>query len=313
MNLLRPLASLAAVSAVFAVACSSGSSGSSVSNDQAATDVAKAFCQKFDSCASLFVTVSYGDEATCEARFKLSVTPSLTANGTGATTAQYESCAKDIPGASCDDLLSRNFPTSCRTVAGSLADGTACGVDSQCKGKLCRLSDNSSCGACSTIGAGGATCSNDNECDYGLTCVNKVCSQYGQAGGTCDTTHPCKPTLACTNGTCATPGAAGAACPGLGMGGCDNLSGLFCDQAKVCAAVKFAAAGAACGYDVGTDTYTGCSGGGTCKLATGKTTGTCTAPAADGAQCDTVNGPSCMAPAVCSGGVCKVPDPSTCK
>lgn len=313
MRISRPLALLSASFAVFAIACSS-SSGSSVSDDQAAADVAKAFCQKFQSCAPLFVQASYGDEATCEARFKLAVAPSLSANGTGATSGQYESCSADIGGASCDDVFSRNFPQSCRTVAGSLADGTACGADAQCKGKLCRLADNSSCGACSSIGAGGAACENDNQCDYGLTCANKVCVQYGAAGASCDATaHPCKPTLSCNNGTCATPGEAGAACAGLGMGGCDTLKGLFCNAAKVCATFGTASAGGACGYDVAAGTYTVCTGSGTCKVAAGKSTGTCTAPAADGAACDAVNGPGCTPPATCSGGVCKIADPTTCK
>ena len=312
MRTSRLLASFSASAALFAIACSS-SSGSSVSNDQAAADVAKAFCQKFQSCAPLYIQVSYGDEATCETRFKLAVAPTLTANGTGATTGQYESCSSELANASCDDMLSRNFPQSCRTVAGSLGDGTACGVDAQCKGKLCRLADNSNCGACSTIGAGGAACTSDSECDYGLTCANKVCVQYGAAGASCDTTHPCKPTLACNNGTCATPGEAGAACPMLGGGGCDTLKGLYCNASKVCASVATGNAGQACGYDVSAATYTVCTASGTCKLNTGSTAGTCMAPAADGAACDTTNGPSCTPPATCSGGVCKIADPSTCK
>ncbi|MEO7114086.1 MAG: hypothetical protein ABI183_26840 [Polyangiaceae bacterium] len=294
------------------VACSSSSSGSSVSADQAATDVAAAFCNKYNSCAPPFVQVAYGDLTTCEARFKLSVAPSLAANGTGATSAQYESCSKDLATASCDDLLSRNLPQSCHTIAGTLANGAACGEDSQCTGKYCNTEAGSTCGACSTIAAAGGACTSDDGCDYGLTCENSICTAYGAAGATCDVTHNCTATLACVNGTCATPLEAGAACPAIGAPGCDTLKGLYCNTSKVCATYSFANAGQPCGL-VSAQSYAACAGGGLCKGASGITPGTCEAPAADGASCDAAAGPSCLAPAVCTGGVCKITDPSTCK
>lgn len=310
MRTSRLLASVSASFAVFAIACSSSSS-SSVSNDQAATDIAGAFCDATNKCSSLYIQISYGDVATCKTRFKLAVAPTLTANGTGATTSQYEACTADLAGASCDDLLARNLPQSCQTVAGTLADGAACGADAQCKGRLCRLADNSNCGACSSVVAAGGACTDSNQCDKALVCANSLCVAYGAAGASCDTNHPCKPTLSCTGGTCAVPGEAGATCPGIGTAGCDLLKGFFCNQQSVCATIGVSNAGGQCGLVNGV--YTTCSGGGLCKGAVGLTPGTCVAPAADGATCDDANGPPCLAPASCTGGVCKVSDPSSCK
>ncbi|MEO8877288.1 MAG: hypothetical protein ABI461_16965 [Polyangiaceae bacterium] len=308
---IRSFASLAIASASLVVACSSSSSGSSVSADTAENDLAKAFCAHYQSCASLFVQLTYGDSATCEARFKLSIAPSLTATGTGATPGQYETCSADIASASCADLLGRNLPKSCQTVAGTLADGAACGVDAQCKDKLCRKATDQDCGVCSSVAAAGGACVADGDCDIGLTCTNKVCTAYGAAGSTCDDTHTCNATLTCNNGTCAAPGEAGAACPALGTAGCDLLKGFFCNATKVCAQIGTAKAGQPCGLV--SSVYTICTGGGLCKGNTGITPGTCEATAADGAACDDTNGPPCLAPATCTNGACKITDPSTCK
>jgi hypothetical protein len=311
MGNLRSFSAFAFSAVSLVVACSSSSSGSSVSADQASTDVSAAFCTKYNSCASIYVNVTYGDIPTCEARFKLSVLPTLSANGTGATPAQYESCSTDLANATCEAILSRNLPTSCQTMAGTLADGTSCGDDAQCKDKLCRKGTGQTCGACSSPGAAGAACAQDSDCAYGLGCNNLVCGAYAAAGATCDTTtHPCDPTLACVNGSCATPGEAGATCSALGAAGCDTLNGLFCNSSKVCAKIATAGSGQPCGLV--NNVYTLCSGGGLCKGASGLTPGTCAATAADGAACDATNGPPCLSPAVCTNGVCKITDPSTC-
>jgi hypothetical protein len=311
MGNLRSFGAFALSSVTLVVACSSSSS-SSVSADQAESDVSAAFCNRFNSCAPLFIQVAYGDVPTCQTRFKLSVAPTLTATGTGATASQYETCAGAFPSISCDDLLERNYPTSCQTAAGTLADGAACGESAQCKDQLCRTGAGQTCGACSSLGAAGAACVQDGDCAYGLACNSLVCGAYSAAGATCDaTTHPCDPALTCKNGSCATPGAAGAACAGLGQSGCDTLNGLYCNASSVCAAVTVATAGQPCGLLAGGG-YGVCGGGGLCKGSSGTTPGSCEAPAADGAACDATNGPPCLAPAVCDGSVCKITDPGTC-
>ena len=173
MGNLRSFVVFALSSTALVVACSS-SSGSAVSADQASTDVSQSFCAKYNSCAPFFITATYADIPTCQTRFKLSVLPTLTANGSGATAAQYESCATDLANATCENVLSRNLPTSCQTAAGTLADGTACGADAQCKDKLCRKGTGQTCGACSSQGAAGSVCAQDSDCAYGLACNSLV-------------------------------------------------------------------------------------------------------------------------------------------
>ena len=90
----------------------------------------------------------------------------------------------------------------------------------------------------------------------------------------------------------------------------------------MCAAISYVAAGQPCGR-IGTG-FTACTGGAECFAGTpgadGGVTSTCVAPVADGAACDTVNGPPCTRPARCVGtsidggtkGTCAVADATQC-
>jgi hypothetical protein len=92
---------------------------------------------------------------------------------------------------------------------------------------------------------------------------------------------------------------------------CDTTQGLYCVTAtKVCAQATFAGAGQPCGVVNGA--YVGCAAGGHCKLGVGSLMGSCLAAAADGAACDSVAGPTCLAPAQCISSVCKLPNPAAC-
>jgi hypothetical protein len=101
---------------------------------------------------------------------------------------------------------------------------------------------------------------------------------------------------------------------------CNRTFGLWCNTtSKTCTSITFVASGA-CGE--GTDgNLTDCSGGGECFGATFgmmPVMGSCTAPAADGAACDTANGPPCKAPARCvtaagaTAGTCTLADATKC-
>jgi hypothetical protein len=92
---------------------------------------------------------------------------------------------------------------------------------------------------------------------------------------------------------------------------CDNTQGLYCDPAtRLCKLVTFASPGGSCGVVNGA--FVACSGGGRCKTAGASLMGTCLAPAADGAACDTTAGPDCLPPAQCVGSVCKLPNAASC-
>lgn len=294
------------------VACSGDTESASVSPETACNDVATAFCEKIESCASLLSKVAYADKATCIARSKINCVSSFAAPGTSATPTRAAQCARDAKTASCDDLLGRTPPETCRTLSGSLDDGTACGHDAQCKNKFCRLAEGTSCGACSGLGAAGARCESNDECDYGLSCEGKKCAARGKAGSGCSATAPCLATLTCVGGVCATPLAAGAACTFKpNQNPCDQINGFYCHpKTNVCTAFGTATAGGQC--EVSIDQVVVCTAGSECSRGD-QQKGTCVAPAADGAACNNATGPKCVAPARCTNGVCTITDPALCK
>jgi hypothetical protein len=305
------------------LACSSsggtGDGGSSVSAAQASSDAASAFCARVQACAPAYVQLEWGDVTTCATRSAAELAGTLAATGTSDTASQFEACAKALPGFSCDDVLGHGIPAPCRSTPGSLANGAACGDDSQCSGGHCNIPELHTCGLCTTLAAAGASCNTDDDCDYGLQCAAGVCVAPVASGGACDaSTHPCLPTLVCSSGTCATPSAAGASCnPSATQDTCDELHGVFCDTATgKCIDGTFAQAGGACGVVSGTLTLCAAAPGVTayeCKgLSATSATGTCQAPAADGSTCNATTGAFCLPPSVCVSGVCAVDDPSAC-
>ena len=285
--------------------------GSGVSADKACTDLAAALCTQLSNCAAPLITTSYGDVATCQARAKLGCMPSLTAPGTSATPDKLDKCATAFASGTCDALFSRDMPSACIPDPGKLANGAACGDDSQCTSTYCKKPAGMVCGVCGMRSTAGGACAVNEDCDYKLACANMVCVAYGAVGASCDAGHPCADPNVCKAGTCATPAGAGQACTPTASGGdCDQTKGLFCNpQTRVCAQATFAGAGQPCGIVNGG--FTACSAGGTCKLGAG-VSGTCSAPAADGAACDPANGVGCVAPAECVNSVCKLPDPASC-
>jgi hypothetical protein len=287
---------------------------------QGAAEVAAAYCDHAQACAPAFLTLAYGDIATCNARFVAAVTPTLGANGTTYTPDQLHACAQAVPGTSCGDFLAHKPATACRPPAGTLADGAACAADAQCAGTRCKIPFGQVCGTCAKHAAAGAPCGVDDDCSYGLKCVGGSCVAYGNENDTCDGAHPCRPDLGCKAGKCGTPSTSGTACTDSAE--CDGAHGLFCGTvSKQCAPVTFDSAGQACGLVQQHIALCAGPGGYCAGLSSSKVQGTCRAAAADGASCDAVNGPLCNGGAVCvcagsdagCPGTCKLPDPSACK
>jgi hypothetical protein len=285
--------------------------GSDVSPDKACADAAAALCNKLETCAAPLITQQFGDVMTCITRSTITCPATFTAPSTGATPSHLEDCSKSADMVTCAQLFTRDTPAACVPQAGKLPDGSACGDDSQCSNAYCKKPAGQVCGVCSKRAAAGAACALDADCDYKLACANQVCVAYGAAGATCDAGHPCGLPNVCKNGVCAAPGEAGATCtPSADGGDCDKTAGLFCHPTmRTCVTVMFVGAGQACGFVNGN--IVACSGSGHCKVA-GGLMGTCLAPAADGAACDTTNGPDCMPPAQCVSSVCKLPNPASC-
>jgi hypothetical protein len=301
-------------------ACSSSNGASSVGASQASTDLGTALCATIGSCSTFYVDVAYGDAGTCDSREATSLANVLAANGTGWTPATVESCARALSAAACADTLGHDPPAACQAPAGQLAVGMPCGDSSQCQSTYCNTGTGV-CGTCAAArGTAGSPCYRDDDCAYGDVCNGAMttppakagaCLQLAASGADCDDSHPCAKTLVCKSGQCAPPDEAGQACS---TATCDSLAGLYCQTTGVkttgtCAKVSLATPGAPCGLVAGQATE--CSGGGNCLVTTG-TSGTCQAPIADGMPCDATKGPGCESPAVCTGGTCTIPNPTSC-
>jgi hypothetical protein len=310
-----------AIVTVMACSSSSSKSGGNVTAEQACADLAGTLCDTIAMCSPFGFQVVYADAATCKSRAALTCPMGLMANGSKATPSDLEACKQAYATAKCDDLIAGNQPTACQ-LQGSLMAGSACAGNLQCAGanSYCNVPANQACGVCATRAAAGATCSASSDCQSGLVCGMATgqamgsCVTPGAAGATCDSPHPCQSAFACVGGTCSPRVGAGAACDASAQN-CDTIKGLYCSSSRVCATIATAGAGGACGITGTTaaPTLTACTAGGTCKLPMGSLAGTCQAPAMDGAMCDPNNGPSCITPAVCTNGVCKVPDPTACR
>jgi hypothetical protein len=291
---------------------------------------------------------NFPDIATCEARTEQTCVAALAATGTGQTVAGVTACGAAYPSEACDDYFDGNPVAACVPPAGTLATGSPCGSSAQCASTFCAIAEYQVCGTCQPLPTAGATCQVTADCGRDLACAvpngatSGVCAAYGASAAPCLTgVAPCGAGLACvgddvatmTMGTCMASGATvGAACDATRKtaANCNGDLGLVCvptaagSGVGTCKTITLVAAGAACG-DIGSAPITGfadCEASGLCvKASATATTGTCAAPAVDGATCnnDPTIGPPCLAPAKCvpssatsTAGTCTVPDAATC-
>jgi hypothetical protein len=267
-------------------------------------------CNKLQECFPLGLSALYNDVAQCTERSKLSCMNTLGAQGTGATTATLDACTTAFKSATCDVLLGAKVPDACKTPAGTLADGKACGDDAQCTSRYCAKTSDA-CGQCTARAAVGGACVQSGDCAEGLVCnATGKCAEPGKQGEACSATKLCGTDLICQKGTCDKPLALGATCNPVEPA-CDQRRGHICGANMTCEAIKLAKTGEPCGFVKGQ--ITSCGAHGKCKLAAGAQSGTCEAPAADGQACDAQKGPGCLAPAKCVKGVCTIADPNACK
>lgn len=289
-----------------------------VSADVACQRLAEADCSRANACSKIYVDVLYGDVDTCTTRLKAACLRVLGAPGVHETPSMAAACASDIATLSCDDLYAKNLPASCDVPPGDAANGAACGDDEQCASSFCAWPGGATCGTCAAARKIGDDCVS-GECGRTLACVSGKCQKAGKLGDSCDSkSNPCVADLSCFGGTCVAAASAGAACDANEKTNpaCDQAAGLFCNPGThVCQKLGEAKAGEACGADFAAGTFSVCTAGAVCRTTSGTLSGTCVAPAADGAECnsDASIGPECLSPARCVGTVCKLPDPAACK
>lgn len=281
-----------------------GLAGSAATPAQACTDLSAAYCNAIQKCDPFAIEYAYGTVATCQDRIAVGCNASMAAPGQSSTPAKLEACSQDVGGFSCEDLLNRKSPASCQPTAGTQVNGGACVDNSQCQSTFCNKSA-SSCGVCSAVPSAGSACTTDDDCAPGMKCANSnTCAVPGASGASCnDQSAPCAYPLACNGGTCgarAGSGAPGQACQSTGD--CDASTGTLCIRGT-CAAITLADPGGTCSVTATPPSV--CKMSGTCS---GQV---CAAHAEDGAACNALTGPKCLAPAQCVQGLCRLPD-GTC-
>ena len=283
-------------------------------------------CTKLATCAPFFLAAGYGDLAGCQDRLTKVCTEQSKSVGSGLNQTTMLACAAALDLASCQEILA-NTVTAC-TFHGSLADGAACGDNTQCASGFCSHGG-SLCGVCAARGSVGAACpsgSND-ECQPGLVCSpGNLCAVPAALGATCDdNTAPCLMGSFCTTAkTCAVTVAAGQECPGAYL---NILDGTLClgksSPAKPVLAGQIGTAGVgqACGLTPGNDlpatlcapgSIPGCTPtAGSGELLGIPLKGICAAPIEDGFTCITSS--ACLAGAQCISGTCRIPSGRYCE
>ena len=303
---------------------SGGAGGGTVNAGEAAkacTDVVAAQCGILAQCLPEFLQYLYGDVDTCKTRESINCAATFSLAGTSRSPDKTEGCAQAVTGLTCDQYLTGTPPDACKTMPGTLANGAACSATSQgaqCASGHCNIQA-SICGACSDGPATGAQCIDSSDCADTDVCVGATDTALGQCaiavgpGAACDAAHGCEPGYYCSGGVCAANKAVGAAC--TTQDECNGVREQICDigGSNTCVAIQFAAAGQPCGLV--NNVYVGCAALGACVVATATATqGTCQAAPKDGAACGTgAQAVSCLPPAVCDNGVCKISDPLACK
>ena len=312
---------LACLGLLMVVAC-----GSDLTADEACTRIAQDRCTRLQACSASDLTRRWPDVASCEQREKLACTEALAAPKTANTPSTTDACAAALAAEDCPAFLAAvDPPTACVVQHGPFAAGAACSFAAQCATGFCAVAAGALCGTCAPQPMPGDSCANQG-CGQTMVCVagTQQCEVPVASGAACSSSIPCAQGLACvggTTGTCMAEGeTVGAACDvrRLTAPDCDAAAGLACDRSSnTCVMQPLAPAGATCGEI--TTVFTACMSGATCVRAAGSTTGTCIAPAADGAACDSVSGPGCLFPARCvpsaagaSAGTCQLPGSTTC-
>lgn len=307
---------LAAAMIAVLAACGGSSNSNKVAIDQYADTAHEAFCRYLARCGDV------EDVDTC-LHTNTGRTFALTASEQAAVAmgktkydgAAASACLDAAAARDCDTTSQSNRvpPDICLQVnAGTLHDGDACGLDTECVSQFCSIPpcdmacctgtcvgdaapgranlgepcENALCSPdsfcddgtlmCEALVGVGMFCSSTSQCQYGLDCDQTgVCGALPGPGAPC--TGQCRDegtTCSATTGTCVKVGLAGAAC--VTSGDCSPI--YACDTTKHCSA------GVALGQPCAANQQ--CADDGAfCDIPTDGTSGTCVAPKANGETC----------------------------
>lgn len=270
--------------------------------------VAKARCNKLESCNKTTFALQEGTLAGCITRTKNVCMYERAPKESGLTVENLKECAKAQEAATCEHALAGHLK-GCERMNGKLANGKSCAFDAQCESQFCTREVGASCGKCDAPPKEGEACKQDRCGHGGFACIDKKCAKKKGKDEACKGTGQagCDGNMVCLNGKCAAPGKVGDKCDASGKttGDCDPFEGLYCDKTeKKCKAYKVANVGDGCGEkDVGV----ACPASSSCEQ------DKCVAMLAVGAACKEAEGAICDAPSVCISGKCTIPDSTICK
>jgi hypothetical protein len=306
--------------------------GNAIGQNQACGDRAHANCIEIQTCSVEVLATTYGDEGTCEMQLKLFCLNSLAVATNGNSAAQAEACARAFGTEPCTDYFDLKPVAACVQAKGSFDDGTPCVFAGQCATGFCAIVPGAACGVCAEAPMPGDSCAALTTCGQTLTCLSatKQCVGYATQGAPCGSGQPCGAGLFCVGATAAQQGMCQPAIEQMDAGcdpqgktgsGCDRLASLTCNSmTKQCAPIVFAAAGQACGANVGGQ-FAACAGAATCVAQTTDAgpPSICVPAASENAKCDLVAGPFCLDPERCivtddasTSGTCQFPSATAC-
>jgi hypothetical protein len=267
---------------------------------QACTEYAQAYAAKANACAPFLTVLNYGSQAAHATRLQYACNL-VDLPGVTFPPIPFKPCADGIAAQSCDDWFDGVTPPGCAGV-GLVADGGSCSSGYQCASAYCSL-PTTGCGRCARAPGLNEQCV-EGQCPNGLICNgSSYCVVPGARGARCSADAPCRPSLGCRSGFCAPRADVGANC--FTLDDCNFPHAALCNtNIGRCVQVT---TGSMC--RVNPDySVVACSASYFCRP-----DGGCVAPAADGAACSDQTGPSCLTPARCVDGRCKlyVPD-KTC-
>ena len=283
--------------------------------DPAILELSRAYCTMAKNCWPFDLGILFGTYETCLARH-----PSLLVRyfgvGSNFTSEKIRACAAAYPVNDCGraqrQIFEFQLPEAC-VVPGRLPVGASCINRYQCDTLRC-TSGGAGCGVCVALVNEGAACQNDAICKPGHLCVGDTCSRLREVGEACDVSRVCHVDLACSAGKCAPRPLSGQACVddpwpcGIGYGPrrCDPLL-------KKCELPHVAKISEPCGAFP--DAFVDCAHGLMCQRAATDDVGKCVPGIADGQVCGWqpwINSGGCISPAVCAGGVCRLPEYDDC-
>jgi|GEM_PF-1728654 len=226
-----------------ALAIFGGCKQASISLDDLDTEALRARCERFTRCG-LFAAQD-DCEAFFRAPIDPNRQPGLDQGLTHYDGATAKRCYDAIAGQTCDQSAKdgRGLPSDCGKIfTGTLSDGDTCQSDAECVSSRCEIinaqcvpgqccigncgsstlaeadeacqstrdcADELFCGMdqlCHPIGAVGATCFLDNQCDFGLRCGGSgfpmTCAMAPDTGGSCPDLVCANLGDACIAGTC---------------------------------------------------------------------------------------------------------------